>query len=80
MSEVKQKVISILSDKLGIEETEIHSESNLVNDLGMDSLDHVEITMELEKEYNIAIMDEDAEAWKVINDVVQKVESLIAEG
>ena len=61
MSDVKSKVISIIVDKLGVDEGEVASESSFTNDLGADSLDTVELIMEFEKEFNIAIPDEQAE-------------------
>ena len=60
MSDVKSKVISIIVDKLGVDEGEVASESSFTNDLGADSLDTVELIMEFEKEFNIAIPDEQA--------------------
>ena len=61
MSDVKSKVISIIVDKLGVDEGEVTNEASFTNDLGADSLDTVELIMEFEKEFNIAIPDEQAE-------------------
>ncbi|MEC8605954.1 MAG: acyl carrier protein, partial [Bacteroidota bacterium] len=58
MSDVKSKVISIIVDKLGVDEGEVTNEASFTNDLGADSLDTVELIMEFEKEFNIAIPDE----------------------
>lgn len=55
MSDVKSKVISIIVDKLGVDEGEVTNEASFTNDLGADSLDTVELIMEFEKEFNIAI-------------------------
>lgn len=60
-TDVYYKVISIIAEKLGIEENIIHPNSDLVDDLGADSLDLVELTMEIENEFDIEIPDEDAE-------------------
>ena len=60
MSDVKSKVISIIVDKLGVDEGEVTNEASFTNDLGADSLDTVELIMEFEKEFNIAIPDEQA--------------------
>ena len=57
MSDVKSKVISIIVDKLGVDEGEVTNEASFTNDLGADSLDTVELIMEFEKEFNIAIPD-----------------------
>ena len=61
MSDIKSKVISIIVDKLGVEESEVTHEASFTNDLGADSLDTVELIMEFEKEFNIAIPDDQAE-------------------
>ena len=61
MSEVRSKVVSIIVDKLGVEETEVTNEASFTNDLGADSLDTVELIMEFEKEFNLSIPDEEAE-------------------
>ncbi|MEM8526191.1 MAG: acyl carrier protein [Bacteroidota bacterium] len=61
MSEIKDKVIDIVAQKLGVGKDEVSPESNFIDDLGADSLDTVELIMELEKEFDISIPDEDAE-------------------
>ncbi len=61
MSEIAQKVKSIIIDKLGVEESEVTPEASFTNDLGADSLDTVELIMEFEKEFNISIPDDQAE-------------------
>ena len=55
------KVKEIIIDKLGVEEEKISSEASFVDDLGADSLDTVELIMQLEEEFGIEIPDEDAE-------------------
>ena len=57
MSDIKTKVVAIIVDKLGVEESEVTAEASFTNDLGADSLDTVELIMEFEKEFNIAIPD-----------------------
>ena len=64
MSDIKSKVVSIIVDKLGVEESEV------TNDLGADSLDTVELIMELEKAFNISIPDEDAENIGTVGDAI----------
>ena len=61
MSDIKEKVLAIIVDKLGVDEGEVTEQSNFTNDLGADSLDTVELIMEFEKEFNISIPDEQAE-------------------
>jgi acyl carrier protein len=60
MSDVAKKVTAIIVDKLGVEEAEVTREASFTNDLGADSLDTVELIMEFEKEFNIAIPDDQA--------------------
>ena len=70
MSEIAEKVIAIIVDKLGVEESEVTMEASFTNDLGADSLDTVELIMEFEKEFNIAIPDEQAEKIATVGDAV----------
>ena len=63
MSEIATKVVSIITDKLGVEESQVVPEASFTNDLGADSLDTVELIMELEKEFDLSIPDEDAIAF-----------------
>ena len=55
--EVNNQVIEILKDKLGVEE--ISSDDNLIEDIGADSLDIIELVMELEREFGIQILDDE---------------------
>ncbi|MBC7426944.1 MAG: acyl carrier protein [Bacteroidia bacterium] len=70
MSDVAAKVKSIIVDKLGVEESEVTNEASFTNDLGADSLDTVELIMEFEKEFNIAIPDEQAEKIGTVGDAI----------
>ncbi|HLP54971.1 MAG TPA: acyl carrier protein [Fluviicola sp.] len=74
MSDIKSRVISIIVDKLGVEETEVTNEASFTNDLGADSLDTVELIMEFEKEFNIAIPDDQAENIQTVGDAVSYIE------
>jgi acyl carrier protein len=73
MSDVQSKVVAIIVDKLGVEETEVTSEASFTNDLGADSLDTVELIMEFEKEFNIAIPDDQAENIQTVGDAVDYI-------
>lgn len=57
-----------------IDLTEIHNDTRLSEDLGLDSLDLVEIGMEIEREYGIIIPDIEVEQWKTVGDVVKSTE------
>jgi len=74
MSDVKSKVVSIIVDKLGVEESEVANEASFTNDLGADSLDTVELIMEFEKEFNIAIPDDQAENIQTVGDAISYIE------
>lgn len=74
MADINSKVIAIIVDKLGVEESEITMESNFTNDLGADSLDTVELIMEFEKEFNIAIPDDQAEKISTVGEAVKYIE------
>ena len=75
MSDIQSKVTSIIVDKLGVEESEVTSEANFTNDLGADSLDTVELIMEFEKEFNIAIPDDQAEKIATVGQAVDYIEN-----
>jgi acyl carrier protein len=70
-SSIGQKFVEILIDKLGVEKEEIRPESNIISDLGADSLDSVELIMEIEKEFNLAIPNNDAEKLVVVSDAIK---------
>ncbi len=74
MSDVNSRVISIIVDKLGVSEDEVNNEANFTNDLGADSLDTVELIMEFEKEFNIAIPDDQAEKIQTVGDAISYIE------
>jgi acyl carrier protein len=75
MSDTKSKVIAIIVDKLGVDESEVTAEASFTNDLGADSLDTVELIMEFEKEFNIAIPDDQAEKIGTVGQAVEYIES-----
>lgn len=73
----KDRVLFIVSDKLGYFEEEIDDTSNLRNDLGADSLDEIEICVEVEKEFNIKISDAYFEKVKTVNDLYECIEKFL---
>lgn len=77
MSEIAAKVKAIIVDKLGVDENEVVNEASFTNDLGADSLDTVELIMEFEKEFNIAIPDDQAEKIGTVGDAVSYIEANI---
>ena len=74
MSDISSRVKAIIVDKLGVDEGEVASESSFTNDLGADSLDTVELIMEFEKEFNIAIPDEQAENIQTVGEAISYIE------
>ncbi|MFQ6614817.1 MAG: acyl carrier protein [Fidelibacterota bacterium] len=69
------KVKEVIIDKLGVEESKIVPEASFVDDLGADSLDTVELIMELEEEFGIEIPDDDAEKMTTVGSAVDYIES-----
>jgi len=77
MSEVEEKVKAIIVDKLGVDEGEATNEASFTNDLGADSLDTVELIMEFEKEFDIQIPDDKAEAIATVGNAVLFIEAAL---
>ena len=75
MSEIANKVKAIIVDKLGVDEKEVTAEASFTNDLVADSLDTVELIMEFEKEFNIAIPDDQAENIGTVGQAVAYIEA-----
>ena len=76
MENVKEQIIKILSDKLGCDEEIIDNETSITNDLGADSLDVVEIIMEIERQFDIHISDEDAEKIATVGDLINEIKKM----
>jgi len=76
MSEIAERVRSIIVDKLSVEESEVTNDASFTNDLGADSLDTVELIMEFEKEFGVTIPDDQAEKISTVGDAIAYVESM----
>jgi acyl carrier protein len=74
MSDIASKVKDIIVDKLGVEASEVTESASFTNDLGADSLDTVELIMEFEKEFNIAIPDDQAEKIATVGDAITYIQ------
>ncbi len=74
MSSVEEQVKNIVSEQLGVEKEKITRESNFVNDLGADSLDTVELVMELEEEFDISIPEDAAEKIQTVGEAIDHIE------
>ena len=70
------KVKEVIIDKLGVEEDAIKMEAHFIDDLGADSLDTVELIMELEEEFGIEIPDDDAETIMTVGAAVEYVDKV----
>ena len=71
-----QKVAEIVAEQLGVDESSITLESSIIDDLGADSLDIVELIMAFEQEFEVEIPDETAEKITTIGDVIDYINSV----
>ncbi|MFO0898174.1 MAG: acyl carrier protein [Pirellulales bacterium] len=74
MASVKDRVIDIVSEQLGVDREKVSPETSFVNDLGADSLDTVELVMELEEEFDINIPDDAAEKIQTVGQAIEYIE------
>ncbi len=74
MSDIASRVKAIIVEKLGVDENEVTQEASFTNDLGADSLDTVELIMEFEKEFNVAIPDDQAETISTVGQAISYLE------
>ncbi len=75
MSDTLDRVKKVVADKLGVDAAKIEEKSSIVDDLGADSLDQVELVMAFEEEFNCEIPDEVAEKIITIKDAVEHIEA-----
>ncbi|MBP3038308.1 acyl carrier protein [Bacillaceae bacterium Marseille-Q3522] len=73
MADVFDRVKQIIVDRLGVEDTKVTLDSSFKDDLGADSLDVVELVMELEDEFDMEISDDDAEKIATVGDAVDYI-------
>lgn len=74
---MKGKIVEIIANQLGIDHGDVTPEASVVDDLGADSLDVVELVMALEEEFNLEIPDEEAEKIKSVNDIFSHMENAL---
>ncbi len=72
--EIKDKVIQIVSEQLSVDKGEITPATSFVNDLNADSLDIVELVMELEDEFDLTIPDEEAEKLATVGHAIEYIQ------
>ena len=73
MEEIETKVIEIVSEQMGVDKSEITRETSFVNDLNADSLDTVELIMELEDAFEMSIPDEEAEKIQTVGQAIDYI-------
>ncbi len=74
VASIADRVIDIVADQLGVEREKINHDTSFVQDLGADSLDTVELVMELEEEFDINIPDDAAEKIQTVGQVIEFIE------
>jgi acyl carrier protein len=77
VASVEQRVIDIVAEQLGVSKDQISRETSFVNDLGADSLDTVELVMELEEEFDINIPDDVAEKIQTVGQAVDHISKAV---
>ncbi|MFK7736406.1 MAG: acyl carrier protein [Pirellulaceae bacterium] len=74
MASVEERVVDIVAEQLGVEKDKVSRETHFVNDLGADSLDTVELVMELEEEFDISIPEDSAEKIQRVGEAIDYIE------
>ena len=77
VASVEERVIDIVAEQLGVSKDQITRETSFVNDLGADSLDTVELVMELEEEFDINIPDDAAEKIQTVGQAIDHIEKAV---
>jgi acyl carrier protein len=77
VAEIEEKVIQIVSEQMSVDKGEVARPTSFVNDLNADSLDTVELVMELEDEFNLSIPDEDAEKLKTVGEAIDYIQKRV---
>ncbi len=77
MATIQDKAKALISSKMKVDESEVTEDKHLFNDLGADSLDFVELSMTLEREFNVKFKEEDMAGVKTVRDVYALIEKYI---
>ena len=75
MSQIVEKVKSIIVEKVGVDAAEVKPEASFTNDLGADSLDTVELIMEFERVFGVSIPDDQSEKISTVGDAIAYIEN-----
>jgi len=70
---IKDKVVDIISEQMGVDKAEVSRETSFINDLNADSLDTVELVMEFEDEFDMSIPDEEAEKIQTVGAAIDYI-------
>lgn len=71
---IEEQIVPLIAEKLGVNQSEVTMDASFTNDLGADSLDTVELMLDFEKKFNIAIPDDQQEKITTVGDVVRLIE------
>lgn len=77
LDQVQSKVFDVIAENLGVDRSTIKTDSNIIDDLGADSLDNIELIMECEDTFGITITEEEAETVDTVEDLIKLVYRLI---
>ena len=77
--DIETKVIGIVSEQMSVDKSEIRAETSFVNDLNADSLDTVELVMELEDEFDMNIPDDEAEKLQTVGQAIEYISKQLSE-
>jgi acyl carrier protein len=78
VASVEERVIEIVCENLGVSKEQVTRSTSFIDDVGADSLDIVELVMELEEEFEITIPDEEAEKIKTVGEAIDYIERELA--
>jgi len=76
-AKIEEKVVAIISNKLGLPQEEVTPAASFTMDLGADSLDTVELIMDFEKDFGLKISDEDALSIKTVGDAIEYISARV---
>jgi acyl carrier protein len=80
MSDVREKVKQVIVDQLSVNPEEVTEDASFIEDLGADSLDIVELVMELEEQFGVDIPDEEAEKILTVGEAIKYIDTKLSEG